>query len=741
MGSDPAVGYSPWGSFPLDAAANVVETLTRLTPSGHVVQRRGVTTPDPAPAPAKHAGRAATTDAQSGGHAPDLRHRALTLAPLGLATALLAQRAISAVLARVGHAGAALDDAYIHFQYARAIAEGHPLRFQAGEPLTSGATSLLWPMMLAPFWALGARGEAILWPAWALSFAALGGLAWESAKWTERLAGRAASLGAGAMTLAFGGFAWCATSGMEVVPFAWIIARASRLASEWSEAPAAGRTPRRLTELLVLAWVAALFRPEGAVTALLLAATLAVFPRAGSIRQRALALIPLVSVGALPLFLRMATGSPRSNTAVAKLLPGNPYFGGHQLVAAATANANLLLSSLLNGDFWSAEFLPRGGTPLALAGLGAVAWLGARTGSRWRAATVLLVALTMFAPCLYLTFLWNRLRYLWPFATGWIVGLACLARCMGDVAGAVRPRWRLVTPLACGVFVGLLASKLDGVLDDAAQSASGIDRQQVALGRWAKTALPPDARIGVNDTGAIAYFGERHTFDVVGLTTRDEARYWVAGVGSRLEHYERLARATPAALPTHFIVYPEWMAMDMVLGKPLYERTVTDATILGGRTMRAYVADWSKLGSGELPWSPGVEGVVDALDVADLESEGEHAYELLGARDGEEVAHEGTSPEGATVIDGGRGHRTIERFIAHLRRGETARGVVRLEGPAGSRVQLLANGEAIDAFEIDDENWIERQFEVPARLAGPETRVELRADPGPLTTYHYWFAS
>src|SRR5579862_5791515 len=102
---------------------------------------------------------------------------ARTWAPLVVAVGALGAWTVATIVARVGHAGAALDDAYIHFQYARAIAEGHPLRFQAGEPASSGATSLLWPLVLAPFWALGARGNAILWPAWILSFAALAALA------------------------------------------------------------------------------------------------------------------------------------------------------------------------------------------------------------------------------------------------------------------------------------------------------------------------------------------------------------------------------------------------------------------------------------------------------------------------------------------------------------------------------------------------------------------------------------
>ena len=667
--------------------------------------------------------------------------RALAYGPLVVAVALVAHRTIGAVLAKVGHPAAALDDAYIHFQYARALATGHPLRFQSGAPVTSGATSMLWPAMLAPFWAIGLRDEAIVWAAWALSFAALGALAWEAHALTERLAGRAAAVGAGAMTIVFGGFVWCAASGMEVVPFAWAIARASRRASEWSEAGLEARSNRRAAELIGLAWVVALFRPEGAVTALFVAATLATFPRGGARRARALSLAAGAAVLATPLLLWALTGSPRSNTAVVKLLPGNPYYSGPTLVATVEGYVRLLVGTLLDGDEHAAEFLPHGGASIAMAGLAAVGVLGGRTRSRWRAAAVLLMALTMFAPCFYYTFLWNRLRYLWPFATGWLIGLACIARLAGDVAGSIRPRWRVVTGLVCGGFVGLLASKLDWVIEDVAQSASGIDRQQVTLGRWARETLGPDARIGVNDTGAIAYFGERATFDVVGLTTEGEGRYWVAGAGSRLEHYENLRATAPSRLPTHFIVYPQWMGIDAVLGAPLQEATVTDSTILGGTTMRAYLADWSKLGSGEKPWTPIGDGTIfDALDVADLESEEDHRYALLGAREGEEVAHEGVAPDGATVVDGGRTRRAVERFDAYLPPGMVVRGIVRLDGKAGTRVHVVANTRPVADLELgDDEDWVERTFDIPAASGRGPTNVELQAVGGTITTFHYWF--
>jgi hypothetical protein len=674
------------------------------------------------------------------------KRRALELSPVVVGAGLLAWRAIATVIARTGHPGAALDDAYIHFQYARAIAEGHPLRYQAGAPFTSGATSALWPALLAPFWALGARDDAILWPAWALSFTALGALAWEASRWTQPLAGRVAAAGAAALTLAFAGFAWSAASGMEVVPFAWAIARASRRASDWAEAPPAERTAKRAAELIAMAWVAALFRPEGAVTAVFVAATLAAFTRTGAAAERARSIAALAAALALPALLWVLTGSPRSSTAVVKLLPGNPYYPGGRLFEAVWANARLLVGTLLDGEVWSAEFLPHRGAVFALLGLGAVAVRGALARRPWRAASVLLVALMMFAPCFYSTFLWNRLRYLWPFTTGWLVGLACLARVAGDAAGMARARWRtVVTGLACGGAAGMLASHLEWSIDDVGQSASGIDRQQVALGRWARAALPASAVVGVNDTGAIAYFGERRTFDIVGLTTRDEAPYWVAGAASRFEHYERLLARDPASLPTHLIVYPQWMAMDFLFGPALEQATVLDATILGGPTMVAYVADWSRLGSGERPWTQ-AGAILDAVDVADLQSEEEHAYELLGAHDGEQVVRDGLSPAGDEVVDGGRTMRLRERFTVRVP-PSGARGILRFEALPKTSVRVTVDGRPAGTLDAGDDGWVERGFDVPASAAtaaraaaGGARRIEVTSD-APINTYHYWFSA
>ena len=658
------------------------------------------------------------------------RLRWLGHAVLALAILYLAKVTIAAVLAKVGRPGASLDDSYIHFQYARAIAEGHPWRYQAGEPLTSGGTSLLWPTLLAPFYAVGFRGDLIMWPAWGLSFAALFGLAHESRILTSKLTSNLLGWGAAALTLSFGGFLWCAASGMEVVPFAWSMARCIRRASEWQEEPDA-RTRKACVELIALAWVAALFRPEGAAVAIFAAVALFLWPRMGHGPSRGLSLLAIFAVAFTPLVLWITTGQARSATTIVKLLVGNPYYQGAELSRAVTANVRTLVSVLLNGEVWSAEFIPAGGSAIALMSLPTVAYAGYRKNAGFRATGVLLLAALMTAPCFYLSFLWNRLRYLWPFATGWLIALCCFAWLVGELGALLHEKIRSVEGIVCGVFVGLFASKLPGVIEDAAQSASGIHRQHVALGEWAREHLEPGARIGVNDTGAIAYFSDRKTFDVVGLTTLSEARHWVAGPASRFEHYERLYRQAPERLPDYFIVYPEWMAIEPVLGESIHEETVLDSTILGGRTKRVHRARYDLLGSGAAPWTS-VGKIIDEVDVADLESEAAHNYVLPPARDSEEhVMHE--TEHGLPIVDGGRINRIREAFVF---RGKGNAMVSRVHAKAATRLRVRVDTREVLVHTLASDGFVEIVTPLDDQT---ETRnVEIVAEGFAFSAYHHW---
>src|SRR6185437_10751006 len=116
---------------------------------------------------------------------------------------------------------------------------------------SSGATSLLWPLLLAPFHALGLRDVSLLWAAWLFGTAAHAGVIVETYRVTDRLAGAAAALGAAAMSALFGAFAWFAWSGMETMALAWLLLRAARVAASRCE-PERGSEPVSARALIAL---------------------------------------------------------------------------------------------------------------------------------------------------------------------------------------------------------------------------------------------------------------------------------------------------------------------------------------------------------------------------------------------------------------------------------------------------------------------------------------------------------
>ncbi len=670
-------------------------------------------------------------------------------------SAIVGGACVRAILAKAGEPAAALDDSFIHLQFAKSIAEGRPFEFVKGEGYSSGATSALWPLLLAPFHLVGLRGVSLLWAVWLLGLIAHAGTAVETFRITRRIAGPAAAAGAFAMCELFGAFAWFAWSGMETVALAWLLMRTARVAGAWCELDAK-RDARAAAHLAILGAVTALVRPEGAIASVIAAIALGVFPLEEPAntrtRRRLLALAPLAGVIVVPLVNRAITGHFSSSTTMVKWMAKNPYYSTSQVIQGSLYNVNLLLTNLLDGGDWTAIFLPERSRWPILLGLVAMPFVASRSRAWTHAAFVAMVALGTVIPCTYSTMLWNRVRYIWPFAGAWFVLAACFARGAGDLARVIRPRWTFVTPLLAGLFAGALAMRLPWTISDLATSASAITHQQVALGRWVKENLPEDARVGVNDTGAIAYMGGRRTFDVVGLTTEGEAKYWVAGPGSRFEHYEKLARAR---LPTHFVVYPGWMACPQVLGRELTRATVTDQSILGSPTKIAYEAKWDLLGSGALPITPpsGL-ALLDEIDVADLESEAAHQYDLWGATDGHNVVatssfgydDEGQPMDGGpaprTIADGGRRKRVLDRFLTTLPEGRRAVLVIRFasDHEAQPSALVVRAGATTAKITIDAPATTFEERHVELGAGHGRVSIEVTAEPGGarFASFHYW---
>lgn len=663
-----------------------------------------------------------------------------------LASGSLGIFAIRKILDRAGHPALPLDDSFIHLQYARRLAEGGFFSYVQGEGYTTGATSLLWPILLAPFHLLGLRELSLVWAAWLLGTIAHAALAVEVMRLAKRLAGPEVAAAALLMSLGFGAFAWFAWSGMETIPFTWLLVRTVRASAELCEADPEKNSVSP-AEVALLGVVTPLFRPEGFLASGI--ACLALGYRAWSTpgwRARVMPIVPLFGPLIVPALHFLLAGHATSATTMVKWLPANPAYDHAAAKNFIDYNVKLLFTSVLDGGDWSWLFVPEGHFVVVIGGMVALLICAYRERRPIHAVFVMVLVVATILPCTYLSFLWNRVRYVWPFFAMHFVLATCLARVLGD---AVRKFGRTKLPIApvlAGLFVGAVLVKLPRAVADLAESAHAIDRQQVKLGLWARENLPDNARIGVNDTGAIAYFSNRKTFDVCGLTTEGEAYYWTYGAGSRFEHYEKLP---VERRPTHFIVYPQWMACEPVLGEELQRATVTDQSILGGQTMVAYAAEWDKMGSGASPRLKLVAGtkVVDDMDVSDLESEKAHQYALLGGSDHDNTVvmsfpprtNETEDESPFEIADGGRHRRRLDQFLASFEPGRPAKIVMRVSADQDTDLVVRVANVEVATVRIPSREWVEKSIDVPVQNTAQAFVEVTPKDPAHLfNSFHYW---
>ena len=628
------------------------------------------------------------------------------------------------VVLQVGEPAVPLDDSYIHFNYARSFARLQPLVYSPSDPPTTGATSLGWVTLLSLSWAVGLRELWLIYAAWCFGWVCLGLLAWETTRVARGVLRPSIALTAGVMVLCFPAHSWFAASGMEVLPLAWLLVLSARLCADYIEASQSDRAPPAAWPLIAASFCAAITRPEGVIAAAMVAFTLFFWGGGGGASARRYSALALVGPAISPLLNLAVTGQALSATATAKLLSTSPYATPESAWAAQLENVRLLFGTLLNGEIWAEGLIPTGVWWLPPLGLLALLLSGRRR--KLRSALILAVALGALIPTSYWTFLVNRLRYIWPFAAAWLLGVAALA----ELSARLLDRRSVRAGSALGVGLGLAAAAVlahdwPAAVSDLVTSCAAITNQQVSLARWAKAELPEGAAIGVNDAGAMAYLSGHPTVDLVGLTTRGEARYWRAGPGPRFEHYEH-----SGVLPPYLILYPSWLGIDAITGPELTRRSVYGASILGSPEMVAFQTRFDLLGSGEAPPSAGK--LIDRLDVCDLESEAAHAYDVA-------FAHEGTSDvrvQGERA-DGARTFRSRERFELELKPG----GVLWLRGGADGPLDLSVSvaGRSLGQLSLQGLRWQEVSLELPADLEPGRQQVTLeRLQEVWFATMHYW---
>jgi len=293
-------------------------------------------------------------------------------------------------------------------------------------------------------------------------------------------------------------------------------------------------------------------RPEAVVVVTLFTfAMLWVIRREWSLRQIALVIVPWIPVGLWAMFCRYATGHWMPNTYYVKAHPFS--VGSSQLLTVFEAVTE-------NGLWPSYVFF--------VAIVGYVAWsvLHDRLVARWSLLFLVVMPLAyLFGVAgtrdINLTgYYWTR----WVDPASLVLNAAVCMACailftfsVRQISLVVRRSHRKTGRRVGGLVMsglGLAAllysvpsflTSFDNRRGHIASDSRAIRLINVRAGEWVDNNTVSNATIGVNDAGAIRYFGKRRTIDLVGLNYADIA-FKKASYADVLQELEWLA------------VFPDW---------------------------------------------------------------------------------------------------------------------------------------------------------------------------------------
>jgi hypothetical protein len=658
-----------------------------------------------------------------------------------LLTALVSAAFLAALLhATAGRAVPPVADLYVVCQYARMLAEGHPFRYHAGEPATSGATSLLHTAWLALGWRAGFRGESLVGFAIASGAGLFALTAALATRLAARLSGDGAGLLAGALVALGGPVAWGFLYGSDIALFlflaTWLF---ERLVATWG-APASGSAVTAAVLLSVA-------RPEGLPIGLALA--LVWLARGGG----PLSLLPAAAGAAVRGLERVLTGSWLPSSAADKSLFA--AYGADGALALLSEYVVDVVRGLLLGFYPSQAplGLARGWASLCFPPLGLLFVIAAllRCGTPVRLWAGLIAGVWMLgAPNLFLGVHFNR-YLLWAFPSLLVL-----------VAVGAR-RWlepRLFRACAATFLVLGGASTLRFALLYG-EMAGSLARRELEAARFITDHVPERARVA-NVATSVDYLTGRPGLNLHGVTS---AAFFGGRAAEReASMLEALARLPPEDRPPYLLSSERAQESQPTLqalaaGAPLF-RTASlsdDELLLFETRFDAFEAAPSPRLPTVLEAVAGLEPV-DSLNVGDPPDERRHDYRAhgdLGALRVAAGARVAGLPWGERLADAGRAVLGSESFVLSHAPGRdlvlvlrTAPdlqvalwrpgGVTRHElGFAKLKLAFEANGRPVGELAVEPQpGWHEAALRVPAAALG-EGRTRLRVR-GRFASFRYW---
>lgn len=699
-----------------------------------------------------------------------------------------------------GEWSAPLDDVFIHFDYARAAAEGHPFEWFAGNGYSSGNTSLLYPFVLAVGYVAGFRGELLMKWAAIVAMTSTFVVLWIARDFIVRSLttkrsdiARVTSYLVPPMFLALGALDWSLWSGMEVAFFlgVWAMALAAFFGFEDARDDAA--RARWGWALGIAGFFLVVTRPEGATTIAgfgVAAALTAGIPR---FRSRVATLFrtgapAAIALGVQSLANRALTGESSAAGAIVKLAINNPFLTPDEKLADYTQNLRYAIFRNLEYHFTDWVFVDCIVPVLALLAL------SVRETRRYAALLLWQVVSWMTVVALNGQVRWQNERYTMP-AVAWLLLCAALGACalfrnvrsarpsiiigafaisIGPhlVAIALRPHdtipvirlswtialaigaavalllriWVLRAPIVAAALLVAHEHQVLKVRDQKwffGRACRNIRDQHVRAGELL-TELHPH-RVLVGDAGALVYASDRPGLDIIGLGGYHDLPFARAGVNGLAASIELIERMPEDDRPDLFAIYPSWWGtLPTWFASSVVARIPAPGNVIcGGYEDVIYKADWRLLNTGDLPRVE-IGPLRDAIDFADLVSEKEHAYTYShGSGWTDMKILPDLADERRDVFDGGRilyAHATERFTLSHLDPRKPALLAFRTAPAGATKFRVRVDGADIDTLALEPrDGWDERVVTIPREHVSPTLDVEVENDgPGELSLFHAW---
>ena len=169
------------------------------------------------------------------------------------------------------------------------------------------------------------------------------------------------------------------------------------------------------------------------------------------------------------------------------------------------------------------------------------------------------------------------------------IHLLPLAIVVAVTALAALARWPRSRAVVAALFLVASMAAAPRAADRYAWAVQNIDAMQVHLGRWVAAHTPPNARLALNDVGAIAYLSRREIMDVMGLVTPAIIPYRRNGEAGVLGYLER-------ACPDYLIIFPAWFPKLSAMTDrftPIYRVRLEHNTVAGADEMVVYETPWT----------------------------------------------------------------------------------------------------------------------------------------------------